>query len=84
VLGGNLHGVRIALVMSPCDEYKKLLKEWRTARDYENYWRPENRNVHQTAPDRAKEQVEHFREEADNIKRCMEQHVRTCNACLNS
>ena len=59
--------------MSPCDEYKKLVKEWQTARGQERYWRPEN-------PDTA----EKFREQADNLKTAMEEHVKVCVACKNS
>jgi len=67
--------------MSPCDEYKKLVKEWNTARSNENYWRPENRNVHGKEPVAATEQAETVRKQADSLKRAMERHVQVCNAC---
>lgn len=70
--------------MSPCDEYKKLVKEWQTARGYENYWRPENQNVHGAAPEPAKEHAENFKKQADTLKGAMEQHVKVCDVCKNS
>ena len=59
--------------MSPCDEYKKLVKEWQTAREQEKYWRPEDQ-----------ERTEAFRKQADGLRSAMEEHVKVCDVCKNS
>jgi hypothetical protein len=70
--------------MSPCDEYKRLVKEWQAERSSESYWRPENQNVHGAAPDAAKETAESFRKQAGALQRAMEEHVKVCGVCKNS
>ena len=70
--------------MSPCDEYKKLVKEWQAARSSENYWLPENRSVHDALPEAARDNAENFRKQASRLQSEMEQHVKVCNACKNS
>jgi hypothetical protein len=57
--------------MSPCDEYKKLVKEWQAARGSEK-----------SAQD--PERAEVFRKQAESLKGAMEEHVKVCNACKNS
>ena len=59
------------LPMSPCDEYKKLVKEWQAARSSEKYAQ-------------AQERVEAFRKLAESLKSAMEEHVKVCDACKNS
>jgi len=63
--------------MSPCDEYKKLVMEWKAARADENYWR-------HGAPEPAKEHAEKFRKQADTLKTAMEEHVKVCGVCKSS
>ncbi len=63
--------------MSPCDEYKKLVKEWQAARSSENYWRPENRSVHDALPEAARENAENFRKQASRLRSEMEQTSRS-------
>jgi hypothetical protein len=56
------------IIMSPCDEYKKLVEEWKAVRSQVSF---------AATPEGA----EALREKADRLKRAMEHHVTVCDKC---